>query len=112
MTLNLFFILDKPGPCIDFKKTSVAETTIGLAWQTPADDGGREITHYIVQKRDTKQRSWGPVSKPEETECMAQGLIEGTTYQFQVAAENEVGVGPFVELPEPVTAKSPHGKYN
>ena len=39
-----------------------------------------------------------------------QNLTEGKAYLFRVAAENEVGQGPFVEIPEPVTAKSAFGK--
>ena len=37
-------------------------------------------------------------------------LTEGKAYLFQVAAENEVGQGTFVEIPEPVTVKSAFGK--
>ena len=34
----------------------------------------------------------------------------GQGYLFRVAAENEVGVGEFVELPSAVIPKSQHGK--
>lgn len=37
--------------------------------------------------------------------------MEGHKYVFRVAAENDVGVGPYVELRQPVTAKSQFGKY-
>ncbi len=37
-------------------------------------------------------------------------LVEGKAYHIRVAAENEVGQGPWTELPEPVTARSAFGK--
>lgn len=43
-------------------------------------------------------------------EFTVSNLTEGKAYLFQVAAENEVGQGPFVEIPEPVTVKSAFGK--
>ncbi len=39
-----------------------------------------------------------------------QNLTEGKSYLFRVAAENEVGQGPWVEIPDPITAKSAFGR--
>jgi len=36
-------------------------------------------------------------------------LSAGTQYQFQVAAENDVGLGPFAELAKPVAPRSQFG---
>ncbi len=50
------------------------------------------------------------VKSLKEEEFTVSGLREGQPYQFRVAAENEVGVGEFAELPN-VVPKSQHGQY-
>ena len=90
--------------------TSVSESTIGIKWDIPEDDGGCDITDYIVERRDASKRQWKPVTTLDALEHLVANLTEGTSYFFRVAAENEVGVGEFAELPQAVTAKSPHGK--
>ena len=39
-----------------------------------------------------------------------EGLKEGKSYQFRVAAENEVGVGPGCELGQPIRPTAQLGK--
>ena len=46
------------------------------------------------------------VTSTPEQEASLTGLTEGTTYSVRVAAENEVGVGEFVELAKSVVPKS------
>ena len=101
---------DKPGPCKNFKTTSVTEDTVGLSWDIPDDNGGKEITNYVLQRREGTKRTWDAVGKPEDVKFDATHLKEGVPYVFQVAAQNEVGVGPFVDM-KPVTPKSEHGKW-
>lgn len=33
-----------------------------LAWNPPTDDGGAEISHYVVEKEDVATGHWVPVS--------------------------------------------------
>jgi hypothetical protein len=39
-------------------------------------------------------------------------LTKNIQYVFRVAAENDVGIGEFAELPEPVTAKDTFSKLS
>ena len=80
-----------------------------MVWNEPADDGGSEVTEYVVEKREASKRSWSKVETVEEKEILVKNLVEGTQYMFRVAAKNEVGTGEFVDLSQAVTAKSPHG---
>ena len=50
------------------------------------------------------------VQSLQEEEFTEQGLKNGQPYNFRVAAENEVGVGEYAELPKAVVLKSQYGK--
>ena len=52
------------------------------------------------------------MSTTEDLEYSVSGLNEGTAYHLQVAAENEIGTGPFVELSRPAVPKSQYSKYS
>lgn len=50
---------DKPSPPekpIEVKDVTKNHCT--LSWKPPADDGGTEILHYIVEKMDVSRGSW------------------------------------------------------
>ena len=52
------------------------------------------------------------VTEKEDLETTVNELKEGNKYFFRVAAQNAVGVGEFVELPdgEPAVPKCPYGE--
>ena len=101
---------DKPGPPENLHVTSVDENSVGLVWEEPSDDGGTVIEKYIVSKREASRRTYQAAGDTEDLHFTVEKLTEGMQYVFQVAAENECGVGEPVELSQAVTAKSPHGK--
>ncbi|CAB4056799.1 unnamed protein product [Lepeophtheirus salmonis] len=79
---------------VDFDNQSVT-----LRWQKPSDDGGRPITHYIIQKKD-KFGGWFDALKTDDASCEARidelearipGLSEGKWYQFRIIAVNKAG---------------------
>ncbi len=76
----------------------------------PEDDGGSAITGYTIERRETSRVGFNNAMSSEELECTVIGLTKDKQYYFQVAAENAMGTGPFVQLKEPVTAKNPFGK--
>ena len=70
-----------------------------LRWGKPAQDGGRPITHYIIQKKD-RFGGWFDALVTDDANCSATidelearvpGLSEGKWYQFRVIAVNKAG---------------------
>lgn len=78
----------------------------------PKEDGGAEITHYIVERRETSRLNWVIV----EAECKALSsvvtrLIKNNEYIFRVRAVNKYGPGVPLES-VPVLARKSYSKYN
>ncbi|MGC5077336.1 Ig-like domain-containing protein [Agrococcus sp. DT81.2] len=70
-----------PRPNVD----AVGDSQVTLTWAPPSANGA-PITGYIVQSTD------GAISFPcSSTTCTVTGLVNNTTYVFQVIAQNEVG---------------------
>ena len=69
-------------------------TTVALSWTPPHNDGGNPVTNYVIESKASSAVGWSlcnigqQVSAPHFT---AVGLVEGTTYQFRVFADNRVG---------------------
>ena len=70
-----------------------------ISWLAPAYDGGAAISVYIV----TSVPGNITCSNGSTTNCQISGLTNGTAYQFSVAAQNAVGVGPSSTLSAPIT---------
>ena len=103
-------VLDSPGPCGKLTVSRVTEEKCTLAWSLPQEDGGAEITHYIVEKRETSRVVWSMVSENLE-ECIIKTtkIIKGNEYIFRVRAVNKYGIGDALES-HPVIARNAFGE--
>lgn len=106
-------VLDVPlppeGP---LKAIDIHKNYCVLQWRPPKDDGGSEITHYIVEKMDPAAMRWVPVGECAGTQIRADYLIEGHDYNFRVRAVNKQGESQPLTTAQPITAKDPYGMLN
>jgi len=93
--------------------TSAGKSTVSLSYKPPADDGGAEITNYVIEHREEGLASWTRATKDtiSKTSYTVNGLTANSVYEFRVAAENKAGVGPPSEPSQPVAAKETVCKY-
>lgn len=103
---------DKPGPIQHLRVSDVRSDSAYLSWKDPEDNGGSRITNFVVEKKDTASTQWVPVcSTSKKRSMMLKHLMEGTSYSFRVAAENQYGRSEYVETPKAIKAMNPLCKY-
>ncbi|XP_058812495.1 twitchin isoform X5 [Topomyia yanbarensis] len=87
----------------------VTKNMCTVSWKPPSHDGGRKVTHYVVERRDIKSQHWLIVSNyVKESQLIIKGLIEFSEYLFRVSAVNENGMGPALEGVDPIKARGPY----
>lgn len=101
-------VLDVPSPPEGpLKPTDVTKSSCVLHWRAPKDDGGSEITHYVVEKMDTDGLRWVHVGECVDTTIRVNNLIEGHDYNFRVKAVNKQGESLPLSTPQSIVAKDP-----
>ncbi len=111
--MYILFLPDVPDAPGKPEVSNVDTTSIHLEWTPPENDGGSEITGYIIEKRDaTFGDRWVKAVKTPvlETSFTVKGLTENNQYQFRVSAQNKAGVGEPSEPSVIIKAKLPFGK--
>ena len=66
---------------------------------------------YVIEFRDPRGRDWAQCGKTTDMSYTVTSLTEGTGYLMRVAAENEVGRGPYTDLSSPATPKSQFSEF-
>ncbi|KAJ0005322.1 hypothetical protein NQD34_015216 [Periophthalmus magnuspinnatus] len=100
-------VLDTPGACQNIKVAYVTKNSCMVSWENPEDNGGTEITQYIIECLQPSQRNWTLVSNDCTKRLIKAPLTEGCEYFFRVSAENKIGAGPPTETKNAVLAVDP-----
>ncbi|CAH1179306.1 unnamed protein product [Phaedon cochleariae] len=85
-----------PSPPVNLKIKNLTSRSATLTWEPPLNDGGTEITGYIVEKKLEYMPKWEKVYTLEafSLEYTFENLKEKSDYVFRVFAENAVGLSP------------------
>lgn len=104
-------VIGRPGPVTrPIEISSVTAESCVLSWKEPEDDGGTDITNYIVEKRESGTTAWQLInSSVKRTQIKVTHLTKYMEYTFRVSSENRFGVSKPVES-VPVVAEHPFGK--
>lgn len=104
-------ISDKPEKPTTLDIADIQKDSVVLAWTPPIDDGGLEITKYLIEKCDPLNQVWIKVAEVEKSisSYCVQKLANNNQYMFRVIAENPIGESEPIES-EPVTIKVKYGK--
>uniref|UniRef100_A0A674F2E1 Fibronectin type-III domain-containing protein n=1 Tax=Salmo trutta TaxID=8032 RepID=A0A674F2E1_SALTR len=101
-------VLDRPGPPGGpLVVSDITSDNCILEWAPPADDGGAEIDHYVIEKRESSRLAWtNSASGLTVTQFKVNKLLKGNEYIFRVMAVNKYGVGEPLES-APTIANNP-----
>ncbi len=104
-------VMDRPGPPTGpLEYEEITSSSVTLSWKAPKDNGGSDITAYVVEKRDlTHGGGWVPAVNyvdPRTTHATVPRLMEGTKYEFRVMAENVQGRSDPLDTDKPIIAKN------
>ena len=94
-----------PGMPMNVMAEATSHDMITVSWESPAADGGSDITGYMVQSAymmaDGMMSDWmdvDPAHMGMDMMYMDMGLMAETTYYYRVAAMNSAGKGDFSTL--------------
>lgn len=51
-------VLDSPGPPETVTVSDISAGRVRVSWKPPTDNGGANVTHYVVEKRETSRLTW------------------------------------------------------
>ncbi|XP_036820962.1 fibronectin type-III domain-containing protein 3A isoform X3 [Oncorhynchus mykiss] len=103
---------DRPGgPCRPVIRGRVLPNSFRLAWEPPKDNGGAEVTKYVVEiSEGLSGVSWELAYSGPAMEHVCEGLKPGHSYQTRVYCMSEGGQSPLSETLQVQTPAVPPGQ--
>ena len=94
---------DKPSPPKNVKVEETNKDYVVLSWSSPDSDGGSPLTGFLVERKDVTKTSFVSAGRCDAGtfNFKVTKLIEGNEYEFQVAAENDIGPVSYTHLTLP-----------
>ncbi|CAN8010311.1 unnamed protein product, partial [Ixodes pacificus] len=105
-------VLDVPRAPELIKIDKITKDNCEVSWKPPKDDGGTDILHYVVEKKDLDTGLWSPVAETMGTSVKAERLVEQHQYHFRVKAVNREGDSPYATTKDSIVAKNPFDQPN
>ena len=106
-TINVNVIGRPSPPAGPIEVSSITSESCVLDWGGPEDDGGTDITNYIVEKRESGSTAWQLInSSVKRTSLHVSHLTKYMQYTFRICAENRFGVSKSTES-ETIVAEHP-----
>lgn len=89
---------------------TVTKESVTLSWKPPLDDGGSQITHYIVEKMDVSRGTWVEAGTSTRLTLDVTKLIHRKEYMFRVKAVNAIGESDALETTKGIIARNAIGE--
>eukprot|EP00731_Ephydatia_muelleri_P009462 Em0005g48a len=88
-------LVDPPTVVVDLTAIVMTTTSVNLTWTSPTDNGGQNISHYVIQYGviDGNYLTNVTTTTTMATQVLLSGLTENSWYLFSVAAHNDLVVG-------------------
>lgn len=111
--MTLFCFADKPTPPGGpLKVEDIRAQHATVKWKKPEDNGGSDITGYVIEKMDMETGRWVPAGEvgPDADSFKVTGLTPKKKYKLRVKAVNKEGESEPIETTEGFIARNPYGR--
>ncbi|GMT09127.1 hypothetical protein PFISCL1PPCAC_424, partial [Pristionchus fissidentatus] len=88
-------VRDVPEAPADISVGKVTAESVTVSWAAPSDDGGAEITGYLVERKEANRRAFHKFAQvpASKSSCLVEDLENDTGYVVRVSAVNKFGTG-------------------
>ena len=105
---------EKPGPPSGkLRASKILPDSVTLDWLPPLDDGGSELTAFIIEAQTKGSSDWKKLATvdPNAHRQLLRNLTEGEEYYFRICSENAIGKSKYVEMDTKVKPSRPMGNH-